>query len=170
MKFLIKKQEIFLRNISLTAAFTTHALLLITVTLTYLACSMLCHDVFRNTNLKHEHIVMYLHFHANLHTADSTRIINTSVKFPALHIKFPSLHTKGTCSNLQLPCVTVQQSCNIGHQGHTIRDTPSGTHHQGHTTALAQKKIASSIYDSTYAWRDNILTLKTCTGTYRNKW
>jgi hypothetical protein len=32
------------------------------------------------------------------------------------------------------------------------------------------KKIASSIYDSTYAWRDNILTLKTCTGAYRNKW
>jgi hypothetical protein len=32
------------------------------------------------------------------------------------------------------------------------------------------KKIASSIYDSTYAWRDNILTLTTCTGTYRNKW
>jgi hypothetical protein len=32
------------------------------------------------------------------------------------------------------------------------------------------KKIASSIYDSTYAWRDNVLTLKTCTGTYRNKW
>jgi hypothetical protein len=40
--------------------------------------------------------------------------------------------------------------------------------------AIAQdwwtKKKASSIYDSTYAWRDNILTLKTCTGTYRNKW
>jgi hypothetical protein len=27
-----------------------------------------------------------------------------------------------------------------------------------------------SIYDSNYAWRDNVLTLKTCTGTYRIKW
>jgi hypothetical protein len=33
-----------------------------------------------------------------------------------------------------------------------------------------KKELPSSIYDSTYAWRDNILTLKTCTGTYRNKW
>jgi hypothetical protein len=31
----------------------------------------------------------------------------------------------------------------------------------------SNKKIASSIYDSTHAWRDNVLTLKTCTGTYR---
>jgi hypothetical protein len=35
---------------------------------------------------------------------------------------------------------------------------------------MKQKHKTSSIYDSTYAWRDNVLTLKTCTGTYRNKW
>jgi hypothetical protein len=42
----------------------------------------------------------------------------------------------------------------------------------GHRFIPVLKKnfLASSIYDSTYAWRDNILTLKTCTGTYRNKW
>jgi hypothetical protein len=33
-----------------------------------------------------------------------------------------------------------------------------------------KKHKTSSIYDSTYAWRDNVLTLKTYTGTYRNKW
>jgi hypothetical protein len=33
--------------------------------------------------------------------------------------------------------------------------------------AVEKKTVTSSIYDSTYAWRDNILTLKTCTGTYR---
>jgi len=77
---------------------------------------MLCHDVFHNTNFKHEHIVMYLHFHANLHTEDSARTINRSLKFPALH-------TKGTCPNLHLPCVTVQLSCNTGHQVNHCSDT-----------------------------------------------
>ena len=70
------------------AALTTHALLLITLTLAYLACSMLWHDIFRNTNFKHEHIVMYLAFHANLHTEDSTRTINTSLKLPELYSVF----------------------------------------------------------------------------------